>query len=112
MRLILLSVILLSFSCSRPNENHLPPQKMQQVLLDIHLAEGYSMTLHPDSNKRNIERNMDSLAVFYRSILKHHNVTQQGFLQSMDWYKRHPEELDSVYAEILPEMSKLEATYN
>jgi len=109
---LLAALMLLAASCGRQQENHLSPRKMQEVLLDINLAEGYSMTLHPDSTKRNVERNLDSLAVFYKSVLKHHGISQQDFEQSLDWYKHHPEELDSIYAAIIPEMSKLEATYN
>ena len=99
---------ILAVACRQQSQPHLPPDKMQRLLFDIHLAETYSMTLHEDSTKRNVERNQDSLALFYRSIFKHHQITEKEFDESFDWYKQNPEQLDSIYASMISEMSKLE----
>ncbi|HRO42769.1 MAG TPA: DUF4296 domain-containing protein [Flavipsychrobacter sp.] len=106
------SLFILLFSCRQKETAHIAPQQMQQILFDIHLAESYSTALHSDSTKRNTERNLDSLAVFYRSVFQHHNITQQQFEESLDWYKQNPEDLDSIYARLIPEMGKLEAKYD
>ena len=108
----ILFIAILFYSCKEKSTASISPEKMQRVLLDIHLAETYSMTLHEDSTRRNSERNLDSLAVFYRSIWKHHNITQQEFEQSLTWYKRNPETLDSIYTAMIPEIIKLEGIYN
>ena len=99
-------------SCKQQNDNHLPPGKMPQVLFDIHLAETYSVIVKKDSSNRNTDRNLDSLALFYRSVFRHHNISRQEFVQSLSWYKRHPQELDSIYSRLIPEMSKLEDIYS
>jgi hypothetical protein len=107
---LLLSLLVFS-SCSKKEQQHLSSEKMQQIMLDVNLAEAYSAVVKSDSLKPRSERNLDSLAVFYRSVFKHYNVTREEFEQSLEWYKQHPEQLDSVYGQMIPQMSKLEAIY-
>jgi len=84
---------------------------MQSVLEDIHLAEAYSVLVSPDSVATN-EKNYDSLALYCRLIFKHYNITSAEFEQSLDWYKRNPEELDSIYANMIDQIQELETKYN
>ncbi len=76
-----------------------PPQKMAAVLVDIHLAEARALQILPDSGKPAPApgRNLDSLALFYQSILHHHGMDTADFRRAMDWYVLHPEQLDSAY---------------
>jgi hypothetical protein len=94
---IILLLLLIASGCKEKGGSHLPRKVMKEVLLDISLAEGYSImvkdSLHPAGSK-----NYDSLAVFYKDIFAHHNITQQQFEESLDWYKENTSELDSVYA--------------
>lgn len=99
------------FSCKETSKPQLSPQKMQQVLLDIHFAEASSVILNKDTTLHSGERNLDSLAIFYSSVFKHHNITAKEFEESLNWYKQNPEELDTVYAKLIPEMSKYEGVY-
>ena len=98
-------------SCSEQPSSRLTAAKMQRVLYDLHLAEAYSTIVGEDSTHRRNERNKDSLAVYYASILRHHNLTLDEFQQSLQWYKQRPEQLDSVYSKMIPEMLKLEAKH-
>jgi hypothetical protein len=98
-------------SCSEKEEAHLPPAKMQQILYDIHLAEAYSTMALRDSTHRRSERNIDSLALYYATIFRHHKLSAAEFNRSLDWYKQHPEELDSIYTKMIPDMLKLETKY-
>ncbi len=98
-------------ACKKEREAHLSQERMQQVLLDVHLAETYSMALHPDSIKRNIERNSDSLAAFYLYIFDHHKISRAVFEESLDWYMQHPQELDSIYARMIADIGKFQAAY-
>lgn len=107
--IITLLIVCCTTACNN-DEPPLPPEKLQAILLDLHFAEGYSMMV-TDSTHFLREKNKDSLAVFYNDVLKHHNVPKDKFLETMEWYKRHPEELDSVYARMLPELGKLESLY-
>lgn len=85
--------------------DHLSPKVMQNVLLDINLAEAYSLTIK-DSLHRTGAKNMDSLAVFYKDIFAHYHITQEQFTESLNWYKNHAEDLDSAYTNMIPIVTK------
>ena len=106
----IMSAIMLS-SCGGADEAPLPRETMVKLMTDIHLSEVYG-TMVNDSLHQSINRNMDSVAVYYKSILAHHNVTIEQFKQSLDWYSDHPLELDSVYINIQNEIIQLESTVN
>lgn len=100
----------LLWSSCKKEQPHLSTEKMQQVLTDIYMAESYSMTIAQDSTRPGTQKNLDSLARYYREIFKHHNITQQEFVFSMKWYERHPEELDSAFAKMMPRLTRLQNT--
>lgn len=107
---VLLIGTILATGC-RKKEDRLPPDKMRKILTDLHLAEVYSTMVGQDSMRGAVEKNLDSLAHYYREILAHHQTSFEEFRRSMDWYTRNPEQLDSVYARMLPAFSELEAIY-
>lgn len=82
---------------------------MQEILLDIQLAEAYNSMLKPDSNAAPNKpiKNIDSLAQYYNIILSRHKVTYSQFKESMDWYRQNPDKLDSIYAHIQPNLAKM-----
>ena len=91
---------LLLYSCS-PGVNdesyHLPQKTMEQLLLDINVAEGYSIIVRDSLHLAPGTKNVDSLAIYYKEIFAHYHITEAEFKQSLSWYKNHPEELDSMY---------------
>jgi hypothetical protein len=98
-------------SCSSgPGSDVIPADKMEDILTDMHYADTYSVMVHDSLNAQG-NKNKDSLALYYRSILQHHNVSVEDFNESVKWYKINPEQLDSVYAAIIPKISKMETTY-
>ena len=99
-------------SCNKGGSRHLSSEKMQLVLSDVHLAESYSIIVNQDSAHQFNTRNLDSLAVYYKTIFKHHNITPEEFEQSLNWYRENPAELDSLYQKIIPEMTRLEGIYS
>jgi hypothetical protein len=111
LKIILLAGIVCLLSCNDGNSSRLEPKKMQAVLSDMHLAEAYAMVVDKDSARKNTERNPDTLATYYKAIFTHYNITPEAFQTSLNWYKLHPEELDSIYASMIPAFSKLEGQY-
>ena len=104
-------LLLLVFSCRQHNNysgDHLPKEVMQQLMLDVNIAEAYSISTK-DSLHRSGSKNIDSLSVFYSRIFAHYKITEAEFNTSLEWYKNHPEELDTIYAHILPLASKMQA---
>lgn len=97
------------WSCKSPAEQApIGKEKMSSILLDVHFAEAYSSLLKSDSlQKKSSNKNIDSLAVFYRQILDKYQVSTGLFDSAIKWYSLHPAELDSVYAVILPKLDSL-----
>lgn len=113
MRILLpfLLMLMVAGACSHTGTAPLPPNKMQEVLLDIHIAESWSVLLSRDSTQPNtMQRHEDSLVAFYQQIFRHHQVTGKEFMESLDWYRQHPQELDSIYMRMIPEATLLESS--
>ena len=95
---------------SNNNDDHLSPKVMQQVLKDIGMAEAYSTivkdSLHPGGSK-----NIDSLTGYYKDILAHYHITEDQFSESLDWYKNHATEMDTIYNDLIPIITKLQTVF-
>ena len=85
---------------------HLPQDKMEAILVDLHLAEVYS-SMVSDSLHESRSKDMDSLAVYYKDVFAHHNVTMEEFEESFEWYRTHPGTLDSSYKQMIVTVGKL-----
>jgi hypothetical protein len=107
----LLLPLLLLFSCNsfRKDEAPMPAAKMRQIFMDLHVAEAYSSMLD-DSLHVSRNKNIDSLAVFYTDVFAHHNVTREQFMNGVDWYRRHPEAMDTFYKGLIEDASILETS--
>lgn len=92
--------------CHPANSSHLPMKQMEDVVLDITIAEAYSTKSADNVNFGGI-KNMDSLAGFYKDVLQHHGITEQQFRESLQWYKAHPEEIDTLYAHLSDRADKM-----
>jgi hypothetical protein len=103
-------IAILLFSCATMlgcKEEEVPPlprEKMTAIVTDLHLAEVYS-SMVDDSTHKTTNKNLDSLAYYYKSILAHHSVSMQEFSNSLKWYSRETAQLDSVYVNVLAEIS-------
>lgn len=82
--------------------------EMAAILTDLHIAEAYSNVLREDTGNRAGQKNIDSLAVYYKEVLQHHNVTLKDFEESMTYYREHPAQLDSVYSIVVTELGQNE----
>ena len=110
---IVLVAFVLLFSCKNKDADHLSRAKMQAILGDMHDAENYSLMVTKDTSKVNgrsqmPQKNMDSLAHYYREILAHYKLTVDEFDKNIKWYSAHPDDLDSVYTDLINKYTKLE----
>ena len=105
----LLTITLFSFillaACKNDQGSHLPQKKMQEVLMDINLAEAYSSSCIDNNHSGGI-KNKDSLLLYYKEIFAHHHITQEQFKNSLAWYKNHTDELDTICTAISAQMDK------
>lgn len=104
---ILLSVFLVACSANKKTEAPIPLPKMEQILTDLHIAEVYSTMLDTGVNKRN-EKDIDSLAVFYKDVLTHHKISVGKFKEGMAWYKAHPGDIDTCYKHMVADIARME----
>lgn len=100
---------MLQASCkSLPDNPPVPAAKMQKILLDIQIAETYSMGLG-DSVTNKFEKNYDSLGTFYQSVFKRYNVSFEQFKDAMAWYEKRPVMMDSLLTNVINELSEVKA---
>jgi hypothetical protein len=97
---VLFFTVILISACKR-EAAHLSPETMVPILVDLHLADAYSGIIR-DTLKPSQGKNFDSLAVWTKSILKRHHTSEKEFNESMDWYRDRPEQLDSLFAKVIP----------
>lgn len=101
--------VLLFFACAVPDKNAIPegvlkPEQMELVLYDMHLAEGVVATV-PSGADSNARRALG----YYQIIYKKHQVTEEQFKQSFQFYVQHPVLLDSVYGRVIERLSVQES---
>lgn len=113
----LVGLALFLFSCSNNSQEQAPinREKMSALLIDIHFAEAYSGILSKDSNAKPLSltgKNIDSLAVYYQAVFSKHKIQLAQWEKALTWYTQHPQELDSVYARILPILDSLKTKSN
>lgn len=89
------------FSCkNQVTGYHLPPKVMNKLMLDVHMAETYS-TFIKDTIYKAGSKNLDSLSVYYKDILAHYKITPEQFIENMEWYQNHPDDLDTIYNKMI-----------
>jgi len=109
---LFVTMTILVFSCHAPREHPpIPLEKMQAVLLDIQLAEAYSVGLNKDTAVpvRRYDKNYDSLAAFYSDIFAHYHLSFNDFNMAMAWYKARPNIMDSLISGVIEELNKEKA---
>jgi len=105
---IALAALILLFACRSKTRNygdHISPKTMENILLDINMAEAYSLMVK-DSLHKGGSKNSDSLAAYYKYIFDHYHITNEEFNENYDWYKSHPEDLDSIYTAMIPVITR------
>jgi hypothetical protein len=76
------------------------PDKMEKVLFDIHLVDGYSALMtNPDSAK-NVS------APLYKGIYKKYGVDSALYHKSLDYYYAHPDIFKKMYDNITDKLTK------
>jgi len=105
MLILALSVLILSCGEEKKSiaipENILSKEKMAQVITDIHLAEAQaSLRSLPDTTSKG--------SISFQKIFDKDSISKQQYEESLSFYIEHPEMLDSVYAQVLNELSKMQ----
>jgi len=96
-RTVLLSTLLLIFamSCnieSKPSDL-ISKNKMSDILKDVHMAESSIQTMNA-SHRDSIAR------LYYGHIFRIHEVKEDEYYKSLEYYTRSPKELEEIYIEV------------
>lgn len=70
------------------------PNKMEKVLFDIHVVDGYIGTIINQDTTKIIASS------YYNGIYKKHGIDSALFNKSMDYYYTHPVILNDIYTQV------------
>lgn len=87
---VLLLLLLVSCKVEMP-KGILPPEKMEAVLYDYHLAQSMSSTLASADYKEKL---------MYIYVYEKHGIDKELFDSSLVWYNRYPKYIKDIYANL------------
>ena len=70
------------------------PDKMEKILFDVHVVDGYISTI---ANKDTAKIVASS---YYKGVYKKFGIDSALYNQSMDYYYNHPDILEKIYAKV------------
>jgi hypothetical protein len=95
---------LLLSSCGKKEvevpEGIIKPETMTSIIVDLSIADGGQNVSYSAGNSRRYD-----IWVFYQAVLERHGVTQEQFMQSLDWYADHIKLINEVYDNALTEIN-------
>lgn len=97
-----LSIAVFLYAC-KPGipKNIIQPQKMENILFDIHVVDGYMTSMpSPDTAKK-------VSAAYYKGIYKKFGIDSALYNKSLNYYYDHPDVMNKMYENIT---KKLNAT--
>jgi len=75
-------------------ENIIKPDKMEKIVYDMHIVDGYLSTIYiPDSARR-------VAAAYYIGIYKKFKIDSASYFRSLTYYNNNPEELEKIYKNV------------
>jgi hypothetical protein len=112
MKLNFLILLCLLLACAEQKEN-IPQDILSEnefvvILKDIHLAEA---KFELQKNK-GIGKAKNELTNSYTSIYQKHNISEEKFKESLNFYAQNPEMLEKIYSNVLEELTEERSTLN
>jgi len=113
--LITLSISVLFFSCEQDKKvtipvNVLPQAKMAQVIKDVHLAEAeINLNSPPPALPGEQGDTVPKRRIDFEKIFESNKITRSQYDTSIYFYIAHPQLLDTIYVQVLNELSKMQS---
>ncbi len=98
--MVVLLLIAILAACSPRPKGVLSASKMEEVLYDIHRAEGILYVKGYEYG--HYEKN----AKYYQGVLLQHGITQAEFDSSLVWYTDNPKRFDKIYPKVIDRLTK------
>jgi hypothetical protein len=89
------------------NKAEISRDKFVDLLVDIHLADGYLTQLGYRA-----DREPNKVYEGYGYILNKHQVTQKQFMNTLKYYSKHIQQYDEVYNQVIEKLSRMESEVN
>lgn len=87
---------------NKPPANLIPPEKMANILTEIHLAEARISRMNIGS--------LDSSSLVYKrlegQIFRQFKVDTAAYSKSYTYYAAHPQEMETVYKQVVDQLKK------
>ena len=104
-RIILILSVIFIYSCERESktpEYIIPPDKMVNIITDIHITDGL-FTLN------NVRRRLAKDSVnYYESIFYNYGFSRSDFDSSINYYSENIDVYDKIYEEVLNKLNEKE----
>lgn len=94
------TTMILLFSCG--NKEVLSPEKLEDVLVDMHLAEGVALSLPSDF------KNVNAKTDLYTAVYEKHGITSAQFDSTISYYSYDLTTLTEVYDSVVVRIEKYE----
>ena len=109
---VLLSTGSFLFSACGTKMPSISPAKMSSILTDMHLADSYAQFATAKDSLSHEIKNQDTLKWSYARVFQIHKVSENEFKDNLNWYKKHPDLLDSVYEKVLSTLAIYQSKQN
>ena len=98
---VLIFVLFVSCSMNHPSKSVIEADNFKQIIKAMHLIESKHELINNSTTKSD-----SSLKSDYDSVLNAHSITEEIFIESINYYTNNPNKLISVYTSILEELKK------
>lgn len=86
-----------------PPPDILSKDEFTAVMIDVQLIEG--MKVHRLGPKRDRTPDME---VLYNGVFQKHGIEKEAFIDTYDYYKERPDQMELIYEQVLDSLSKLD----
>lgn len=93
--------LLFMVGCSSAPKGVIPERRMTGVLTDLHLLEGYLVSMQQDSMRLVAKQ-------YYQAFYDRHDIDSATLYQSISYYSSKPAVLNTIYAEVQQGLEALE----
>jgi len=81
----------------------IPPEQMDDVLVDIHIVEGALKYKRGIGEKYKLYSNQ-----YFDHVFMKYNISKKQFDKSLEYYYKHEKLLDEIYQSVLEQIEKIE----
>lgn len=101
-KILLVLCLALGYACSQdsPPQGLLSEDKMVEVLVDIHMAEGMASSLSiPYDSSRKI------YPIFEKEVFVKHNIEDSVYMESFEYYLRDTKAMERIYSRTIDSLA-------